>query len=329
MKFSTLLPSILLATGLVTATLAGTSIAQSYPTKPVTLVVPFSAGGPTDILARSLAAAMSKNLGQAVVVENRIGAGGTIAAGAVAKAAPDGYTLLIHHIGMATAPTLYRKLPFNALTDFTYIGLIADAPMTLLGRKDLPPADMAALIKYAKEQGNKINLGNAGLGAASQLCGTLLQQALGVGFTAIPYSGTSPAMIALVGGQLDLLCDQTTQTLPQIKGNTVKLYGVTTATRLPYLPDSPTLREGGLKDFEIVVWHGLYAPKNTPAPIAARLNEALKAALKDPTLVAKAADLGLVIVPEAKQTPAAMRAWVKDEITKWAPLLKAAGQYAD
>ncbi len=329
MKFSTLLRSLMLAAGLVTATFAGTSMAQSFPTKPVTLVVPFAAGGPTDILARTLANAMTKNLGQTVVVENRAGAGGTIASGAVAKAAPDGYTLLIHHNGMATAPTLYRKLPFNALTDFTYIGLVADVPMTLLGRKDLPPNNMAEFIAYAKEQGNKINLANAGLGAVSQLCGTLLQQALGVGFTAIPYSGTGPAMIALVGGQLDVLCDQTTQTLAQIKAKTVKLYGVTSAERLSYLPDTPTLREGGLKDFEIVVWHGVYGPKNIPAPVAARLNEALKAALKDPAVVAKAADLGAVIVPEAKQTPEALQAWVKDEINKWAPLLKAAGQYAD
>ncbi len=329
MKLSKLLHSVMLATGLVSMTLAGTSMAQSFPTKPVTLVVPFAAGGPTDILARTLANAMTKNLGQTVVVENRAGAGGTIASGAVAKAAPDGYTLLIHHNGMATAPTLYRKLPFNALTDFTYIGLVADVPMTLLGRKDLPPNNIAEFIAYAKAQGNKINLANAGLGAVSQLCGTLLQQALGVGFTAIPYSGTGPAMIALVGGQLDVLCDQTTQTLAQIKAKTVKLYGVTSAERLSYLPDTPTLREGGLKDFEIVVWHGVYGPKNIPAPVAARLNEALKAALKDPAVVSKAADLGAVIVPEAKQTPEALQAWVKDEINKWAPLLKAAGQYAD
>jgi tripartite-type tricarboxylate transporter receptor subunit TctC len=156
-----------------------------------------------------------------------------------------------------------------------------------------------------------------------------LQQALGVGFTAIPYSGTGPAMIALLGGQLDVLCDQTTQTLAQIKAKTVKLYGVTSADRLSYLPDTPTLREGGLKDFEIVVWHGIYGPKNIPAPVATRLNQSLKAALKDPAVIAKAADLGAVIVPEAKQTPAALQAWVKDEINKWAPLLKAAGQYAD
>ena len=230
---------------------------------------------------------------------------------------------------MATAPTLYRKLPFNALTDFTYISLVADVPMTLLGSKNFPPNTMPEFIKYAKEQGDKINLANAGLGAVSQLCGTLLQQALGVGFTAIPYSGTGPAMTALLGGQLDILCDQTTQTLPQIKGNTVKLYGVTSAERLSYLPDTPTLRESGLKDFEIVVWHGIYGPKGMAPDVVTKVNKAVQDALKDPAVIQKAGDLGAVIVPEAKQTPAALQAWLKSEIDKWAPLLKAANQYAD
>jgi tripartite-type tricarboxylate transporter receptor subunit TctC len=323
------LRGLLAAIGIATTVLAAPVSAQTYPSKPISLIVPFAAGGPTDVLARTLAASMTKNLGQTVVVENRLGAGGTVAAAAVAKANPDGYTFLIHHNGMATAPTLYRKLPYNVETDFTYVSLLADVPMTLLGRKTLPPNNMVEFIAYAKKEGDKINLANAGLGAVSQLCGTLLQQALGVGFTAIPFSGTGPAMTALLGGQLDVLCDQTTQTLPQIKADKVKLYGVTTAERLSSLPDAPTLRESGLKDFEIVVWHGIYGPKGVPPEVVARFNLAIKEALKDPAVIQKINDLGAVIVPESKQNPAALQAWLSSEIAKWGPLLKAAGQYAD
>ncbi len=319
----------LAATGILTSLLSVASAADAYPNRPISLIVPFAAGGPTDVLARTLAASMTKNLGQTVVVENRLGAGGTVAAAVVAKAAPDGYTFLIHHNGMATAPTLYRKLPFDVLTDFSYVTLLADVPMTLLGSKNFPPNNMAEFIKYAKENGDKINLANAGLGAVSQLCGTLLQQAIGTGFTSIPYSGTGPAMTALLGGQLDVLCDQTTQTLPQIKAGKVKLYGVTTAERIAALPDTPTLRESGLKDFEVVVWHGIYGPKGIPPEVLARFNLAVKEALKDPAVIQKIQDLGAVIVPESKQNPAALQAWLTSEIAKWSPLLKSAGQYAD
>ncbi len=324
------LRSVSLATGLVMAALAGPAPAQQpYPSHAITLVVPFAAGGPTDVLARTLAASMTKGLGQTVVVENRLGAGGTVAVAAVAKAKPDGYTFLIHHNGMATSTILYRKLPFDPLTDFDYIGLVADVPMTLMGSKKMPPNNMAEFIKYAKENGDKINLANAGLGAVSQLCGTLLQGALGTKFTAIPYQGTGPAMTALLGGQVDVLCDQTTQTLPQIKGDKVKLYGVTTLTRIAALPDAPTLNESGLKGFEVVVWHGVYAPKGIPPEAAKRFNQALKDALKDPAVVAKANDLGAVIVDDSRQTPAALQAWLKSEIEKWGPPLRAAGLYAD
>ncbi len=329
MTLAKTLRGMLMGAGLLTTIFAGSAIAQSYPSKPISLVVPFAAGGPTDVLARTLAASMTKSLGQTVVVENRLGAGGTVGAGSVAKATPDGYTFLIHHNGMATAPTLYRKLPYNVLTDFTYVSLLADVPMTLLGSKQFPPNNMAEFIKYAKEKGDKINLANAGLGAVSQLCGTLLQQAIGTGFTAIPYSGTGPAMTALLGGQLDVLCDQTTQTLPQIKADKVKLYGVTTKERLASLPNAPTLAESGLKDFEIVVWHGIYGPKGIPPEIVARFNQAVKDALKDPAVVQKAQDLGAVIVAESQQNPAALQAWLTSEIAKWGPLLKAANQYAD
>ncbi|MWL90340.1 tripartite tricarboxylate transporter substrate binding protein BugD [Cupriavidus sp. SW-Y-13] len=303
--------------------------ADPYPSRPIAMVVPFAAGGPTDVVARSVAAAMSKSLGQSVVVENRLGAGGTISAAFVAKAAPDGYTILIHHNGMATAPALYSKLSYKPLTDFTFVGQVADVPMTLLGRHDLPANTLPELVSYIQKNQNKVNLANAGLGAVSQLCGMLFQKAIGVELQTIPYQGTAPAMTALLGGQVDVLCDQTTQTLPHIKSEKVKLYGVTTAERIPALPNTPTLREGGLKGFEVKVWHGIYAPKGTPPAVIEKLNGALRAALKDPNVTARMKDLGAVIVPEDKQTPEGLRTWLASEIDKWSPIIKEAGVKAD
>jgi tripartite-type tricarboxylate transporter receptor subunit TctC len=301
----------------------------AYPSRSITLVVPFAAGGPTDVVARSLAAVMGKSLGQTVVVENKLGAGGTLAAGAVAKAAPDGYTLLIHHNGMATAPGLYRKLAYNPLTDFEYVGQVVDVPMTLLGRKDLPANTPQELFAWVKAQGGKANLAHAGLGAVSQLCGMLFQQAMGVEMGTIPFQGTAPALNALLGSQVDILCDQTTQTLPHIKAGTVKLYGVTTRERIQSLPNVATLEESGLKGFEVKVWHGIYAPKGTPAAAIERVNAALRAALKDPGIMTRMTELGAEIVPEAKQTPEGLRSWLKPEIDKWGALIRAAGNYAD
>ncbi|MGO4157221.1 tripartite tricarboxylate transporter substrate-binding protein [Cupriavidus sp. YAF13] len=303
--------------------------ADAYPTKPITMVVPFAAGGPTDVVARTMAAAMSKTLGQSVVVENRLGAGGTVSAAYVAKAAPDGYTILIHHNGMATAPALYSKLPYKPLTDFSFVGQVADVPMTLLGRHDLPARTLPELIAYIRQNQGKVNLANAGLGAVSQLCGMLFQKAIGVELTAIPYQGTAPAMTALLGSQVDILCDQTTQTLPHIKADKVKLYGVTTTTRIKALPDTATLAESGLKGFEVKVWHGIYAPHGTPPAVIDRLNGALRTALKDPAVAARLADLGAEIVPQDKQTPEGLRTWLKAEIEKWSPIIKAAGVKAD
>lgn len=303
--------------------------ADAYPSRPIAMVVPFAAGGPTDVVARTLAASMSKTLGQSVVVENRLGAGGTVSAAYVAKAAPDGYTILIHHNGMATAPALYPRLPYHPLTDFSFVGQVADVPMTLLGRHDLPAANLAELVRYIRQNPGKVNLANAGLGAVSQLCGMLFQKAIGVELTAIPYQGTAPALTALLGSQVDILCDQTTQTLPHIKASRVRLYGVTTTARIQALPDAPTLAEGGLKGFEVKVWHGIYAPKGTPPAVIARLNGALRAALKDPAVAARLADLGAQIVPEDKQTPEGLRTWLQSEIEKWSPIIKAAGVKAD
>ena len=303
--------------------------AQGYPSRPISLVVPFAAGGPTDVVARTLSVPLAKALGQPVVVENKTGAGGTVAATIVSRAAPDGYTFLIHHNGMATAPALYRKLAYNPLTDFEYVSQVVDVPMTLVARKDLPAKTLPELLVYLKAQGDKINLAHAGLGAVSHLCGMVFRQAVGVDLTTVPYQGTGPAMAALLGGQVDLLCDQTTQTVPQIKAGAVRFYGVTTAQRIKALPDAPTLAEQGLKGFEVMVWHGIYAPKGTPKEATEKFNAALRVALKDPTVMARMADLGAEIVPDAKLTPEGLRSWLKQETERWGPVIKAAGVYAD
>jgi tripartite-type tricarboxylate transporter receptor subunit TctC len=312
--------------------LAAAALAQAqgnWPTKPVTLVVPFAAGGPTDVVARTLAATMSRSLGQTVVVENKLGAGGTVAANYVAKAPPDGYTFLIHHNGMATSTALYRKLSYDALKDFEYVSQAVEVPMTLLARKDFPAANLQELVGYIRANKDKINLANAGIGAVSQLCGMMFQRAIGVQVTEVPFQGTAPAMNALLGGQVDVLCDQTTQTVPQIKAGNVKLYGVTTRQRVKVLPNAPTLAEQGLKDFEVVVWHGVYAPKGTPKAVIDRMNTAVRAALKDPEVVKRMDDLGAEIVPDITNTPEALHTWLKAEIDRWGPVIKAGGKFAD
>ncbi len=308
---------------------AASAWSQTYPTRSITLVVPFAAGGPTDVVARTLSAPLSRALGQTVVVENKTGAGGTLAAAQVARAAPDGYTFLIHHNGMATAPALYRKLSYNALTDFEYVSQVVDVPMTLVARKDLPAKTLPELLVYLKAQGDKVNLAHAGLGAVSHLCGMVFRQAVGVELTTVPYQGTGPAMAALLGGQVDLMCDQTTQTVPQIKAGSLRFYGVTTAQRIKALPDAPTLAEQGLKGFEVMVWHGVYAPKGTPKEATEKFNAALRVALKDPMVVARMAELGAEIVPDAKLTPEGLRTWLKQETDRWGPVIRSAGVYAD
>ena len=320
--------SIWLTAGLILTTSAP-SYAQTFPSKPVVLVVPFAAGGPTDVVARVLAQSMTKSLGQTVVVENTAGAGGTIAASRVARAAPDGHTILIHHNGMATAVGLYRKLTFDPLNDFEYIGQVADVPMTLLARKTMEAKNLTELIAYLKANKDKATVANAGLGAVSHLCGMLFMSAIQTDLTTVPYKGTAPAMTDLLGGQVDVLCDQTTQTLQHIKSGGVKSYGVTSRKRIAALPDTPTLAEQGLAGFEVAVWHGVYAPKGTPKPATEKLNKALQTALVDPDVVKKMSELGAEIVPLDKQTPEGLRVWVKAEIDKWTPIIKKAGVYAD
>lgn len=301
------------------------SHAQDYPTRAVSLVVPFAAGGPTDVVARTLGVEMSKILGQPIVIENKLGAGGTVAANHVAHAKPDGYTFFLHHMGMATATALYSNLKYDPLQSFEYVGEVVDVPMTLLASKNFPPNNMQEFIDYAKKNGDKINLANAGPGAVSQLCGSLLQQALGVKFTTIPYQGTAPAMAALLGNQVDVLCDQTTQTIPHITAESVKFYGVTTLNRIKKLPDAPTMDEQGLKGFEVKVWHGVYAPKGTPAIAIQKMNEALRGALESPAFNEKMEALSAEVVGEDRRSPEALKSRLQSEIDKWTPILKAEG----
>ncbi|MGE3539595.1 MAG: tripartite tricarboxylate transporter substrate-binding protein [Candidatus Tectimicrobiota bacterium] len=303
--------------------------AQEYPSKVITIIVPFAAGGPTDTVARLLGAAMAKALQTQMLVENVGGAGGTIGAARVAKAAADGYTLLLHHIGQATAPALYRKLPYDVVQNFAPIGLIADVPMSLVARQDFPASDLQALIAYVQANKEKVTYANAGLGAASHLCGMLLMSTIATEVTTVPYKGTGPAMNDLLGGQVDFMCDQTTNTTSQIKAGKVKAYGVTTRTRVPSLPDLPTLHEAGLTGFEVTVWHGLYAPQGTPQAVIATLVRALQAALKDETVARRFAELGTEPVSEQRATPEALRQHLKAEIDKWGPIIKQAGAYAD
>ena len=304
----------------------------AYPDKPITIVVPFAAGGPTDKVARDFAEVLRKSLhNQTVLIENVGGAGGTLGAAKVAKASPDGYTLLLHHIGMATSPALYRVMPYKTLDDFEYLGLINEVPMTLIGRATLPANNYAELVKWLEANKGKINLANAGLGAASHLCGLLFQQNLKIDMTTVPYKGTAPAMTDLLGGQVDLMCDQTNNTSQQIEGGKVKAYAVTTPKRLttPSLAKLPTLDESGMKGFNVAIWNGLYAPKGTPKAVLDTVNAALRAALKDPEFIKRQEALGAVMVSDARVNPAEHKKFVEAEIAKWGPAIKAAGQYAD
>lgn len=308
---------------------ASAAFAQGYPDRQITLVVPFAAGGPTDTVGRLIAERMSADLGQQIIVENVGGAGGTLGAGNVASAEPDGYTILLHHIGMATSATLYRNLAYNPLEAFEYIGLVTEVPMTVVARKDLEPADFASFVTYVKENADTITMANAGIGAASHLCGMLFMQALEAPIVTVPYKGTGPAMTELIGGQIDIMCDQTTNTTEQIKGGTIKAYAVTTPARLDIFPDLPTVGEAGFPGLEVSVWHGIYAPKGTPAEAVERLSAALQTALADPGIAAKLAELGSTPSPAGDATPAALKAKLESEIARWKPVIEAAGVYAD
>jgi tripartite-type tricarboxylate transporter receptor subunit TctC len=314
------------------AVLSFAAVAQTYPSKPITIVVPFAAGGPTDRVARDLAEAMRKPLGDAtIVIENVLGAGSSIGSNKVAKANPDGHTILLNHIAMASMPNLLRNMPFKIDSDFEYLGMINDVPMTVIARPTMPAKNFKELRDWLNANKGKINLGNAGIGSASHLCGLMLQNAVQVDMTTIPYKGTAPALTDLIGGQIDLMCDQTTNTSVQIEAKKVNAYGVTTSKRLttPALKDIPTLQEEGLKGFEVTIWHGLYAPKGTPSDVVTKLNTALKAALKDPDFIKKQEALGAVVVTDKRMEPAEHKKFVASEIAKWGPVIAAAKEYID
>ena len=322
----------LLPIALLIAASFGAHAADFPDGKPVTIVVPFAAGGPTDRVARDLGEAMSRQLGGVpIIVDNAAGAGSTIGNTKVARAKNDGYTLLVTHVGMATTPVLYRKLSYNYETDFEYLGMINDVPMTLIGKPQLAANNFGELRTWITQNAGKVNLGNAGIGSASHLCGLLFQSELKTELTTVPYKGTAPAIADLLGGQIDLLCDQTTNTTSQIEAKKVKPYAVTTLKRLttPALKDIPTLDESGLKNFQVTIWHGMYAPKGTPAPVLQKLNTALKAALKDPEFIKKQEGLGAVVVTDKRVEPAEHKKFVQAEVARFGPAIKAAGIYAD
>jgi tripartite-type tricarboxylate transporter receptor subunit TctC len=310
------------------AAASGSAFAQAYPDRPVSIIVPFAAGGPTDTVARLISEVMSRELGQQMLVQNVGGAGGTLGAGQAAEAAPDGYTLLIHHIGMSTAPTLYRSLPYDPVTDFTPVGLITAVPMTIIARKDFEPTTLQELVDFVKANGDTVTYGNAGIGAASHLCGMLLMDAIGTQMTTVPYQGTGPMMTDLLGGQIDMSCDQTTNTTTQIVAGEVKAYAVTVPERLDNLPDLPTTAESGL-DLEVSVWHGLYGPAGMPEDVVAKLQAALQAALADETVATRFAELGTSPVSAEEATPAALTETLTSQIAVWKPVIEAAGAFAD
>ncbi|WP_448254489.1 tripartite tricarboxylate transporter substrate-binding protein [Ottowia oryzae] len=316
------------------AVLALGAQAQAFPApgKTITLIVPFSAGGPTDKVARDLAEALRKPLGGAtIVIDNAAGAGSTIGTAKAFRAPPDGYTLLVTHVGMATTPALYRKLPY-VVDEFEFAGLINEVPMVVVGKPTLEANNFKELTAWIAQNKGKVNMANAGLGSASHLCGLMLQQALKTEMTTVPYKGTAPAMTDLMGGQVDFMCDQTTNTTSQVEGKKIKAYAVSTPKRLTQpavYKDLPTLDEAGLKGFNVSIWHGLYAPKGTPAAIVKTLNDALKVALKDPDFIKKEEGLGAIVVNDARANSAEHKKFVQAEVAKWGPVIKAAGQYAD
>ncbi|WP_341895753.1 tripartite tricarboxylate transporter substrate-binding protein [Ferrovibrio terrae] len=323
---------IIAAAALPLLATAAAAQAQSsaWPTKPITVVVPYAAGGPTDTVARLTALGLSRQLNNhSVVVENATGAGGTIGANRVATAEPDGHTLLVHHVGISTAATLYRKLPYDTRTAFAPIAVLTDSAMTIIAREDFPPNTLPELVQYLQQQKDKVSYGNAGIGAASHLCGMLMMSAMNVQLNTVSYRGNAPVMQDLLGKTLDMTCDQATNTTGQIKAKKVKAYAITTKQRIADLPDLPTADESGLKGFEVNVWHALYAPKGTPEAVVQRLAAAARGALKDAEIVKRFAEINTTTANDERASPAGLARTLNSEIDKWAPLIKAAGQYAD
>ncbi len=298
---------------------------QEYPNRPITLVVPFSAGGPGDVIARLLGTSISATLKQPLVIENVVGAGGTIGTNRVAKAAPDGYTLLLMHVGQATAPALYAKLPFDPIGDFVPIGLVTDVPMILVARPNFPAKDLKELVAYVRAQGDKVTYGNVGLGSASHLCGLMFMSAIEGKLAPIYYKGGGPALNDIIAGHIDVYCDPATGPTPHIQSGTITGYAITSKQRVPTLPNVPTSAEAGVPGFDVTTWYGIYAPRNTPKPIVDALVGALQTALRDPALINRFAELSMTPVEEERATPAALERLLKTEIDKWDRIIKNAG----
>ena len=314
---------------LASLAVAGTAAAQAYPNKPITLIVPAAAGGPTDTVARLIAESMTKTFGQTVVVENVGGAGGTIGMAKVARAAPDGYTIAVWHIAQATAPALYDGLKYDVVSDFDHLGRITDVPMTLVSKAGLPPKDIAEIVAWMKQNQGKATYGHAGIGSASHLCMLILMKELGIKMEGVGYRGTGPAMNDLISGTFDVMCDQTTNTTGHIKDGRIKGYAVTTKAKVSSLPDLPTLDSGALPGFEVSAWHALWAPKGLPKDVTDKLVAALKIALKDPKVLERFAGLGTEPVAEAQVSPAALKTYLESEVKRWDAVIKAAGVKAN
>ncbi|RXF69860.1 tripartite tricarboxylate transporter substrate-binding protein [Hansschlegelia zhihuaiae] len=320
------LKSLAVAAGLALA--ASSAWAQGYPNRVITLIVPYSAGGPSDMIGRSVAESMTKTLGQQVVVENVTGAGGTLGAARVARADPDGYTLLIHHVALPASASLYDNLTYDTATAFQPLGLINTGPMVLAAKKDFPANDAKEIIAKLKADGQKTTVAHAGVGSNAHLCALLLQKAVGQQFTLVGYRGTGPAMTDLIGGQVDVLCDQSTNAVGPVNAKSIKGYAVSSKERLPALKDLPTLDEAGLKGFEFIIWHGLYAPKGTPDDVVKKLNDALLIALKDESIIKRFSDVGTKTFPEAERTPEAHRKRLMSELESWKRVIAESGASA-
>jgi tripartite-type tricarboxylate transporter receptor subunit TctC len=304
----------------------GVALAQAdFPSKSVAMVVPFPPAGSTDVIGRLLAQTMGKHLGQSVLVENVGGAGGTIGSAKVARAVGDGYTLLFNNMAQASAPSLYAKLPFDPLVDFEPVGPLVEVPMILVARKNFPGDTLQAVFDYAKANPGKLNFATAGVGATTHLCEVLLQFSTGLKWTAVPYKGTGPALNDLLGGQVDVICDQPASTLGHIKSGNLKPIAVATKARLKSLPEVPTFEESGMPGFQLAVWHGLYASKGTPKPVIDKLSAALRQSLTDPAFTQRLQEMSGLVVPPEQATPDALRQLLKSEVDRWRNALRSAG----
>ena len=300
--------------------------AQTYPTRPVTMVIPFAAGGPTDVVGRIIGDQMARTLGQPVIVENVVGASGQTASLRVSKAEPDGYTFIIGHTGThAAAVALNPNLRYDPLKDFSPVGLVNTNPILVVSRKTLPPQTLKDFVAYIKEQGPKVTNAHAGIGSVSHTTCLLFNSIVGVKPTEVPYRGTGPAMNDIMGGQVDYLCDQIVNVAPQVQAGTIRAYAIAQKERAASLPQIPTTVEAGLPDYQVQVWNAMLLPKNTPQPIVDRLNAALVEALDHPTTRARFAELGADVPEKSLVTPAGLQSFLKAEIDRWTPVIKKAG----